>query len=426
MGPMLMTAWPAEWLFVLRHGLFLGPLAAAVLLMLRTGLGSRQAVGALFSLLYGLSLVFVGHTLAIALGVWRYGDPSLQILGFPADIWFGGSLLWGPVLFLAFPRVNPWLFVLPCTALNGLILPALTPFFVPGHLWFGGVVLVFLTAHLPALYLARWTAKDRHLPMRAFLLAVGYGCFAFFVMPTIIMHAMGGDWTILARRPAWGLALAGLGLGAAFVMGLSAVQFFALHGEGTPIPLDPTKRLVRTGLYAYVSNPMQLATASAWVVLGVALNNIWVTLAAGMAVCFVLGMVRWHHRQDLEVRFPNGWPEYRRHVGEWRPRWRPWLPESACLTYDPLRVSHRRLVSSLTSLGLPGLHVAAGVGPLRYCEPHELRVFRGFAAVGKLLNHGNFVTALLGAGLLLIVLPVSTATDFVASAIARPRRQLRA
>ena len=36
---------------------------------------------------------------------------------------------------------------------------------------------------------------------------------------------------------------------------------------------------------------MQLATASAWVVLGVALNNIWVTLAAGMAVCFVLGMV---------------------------------------------------------------------------------------------------------------------------------------
>jgi protein-S-isoprenylcysteine O-methyltransferase Ste14 len=328
--------------------------------------------------------------------------------------------MWGPVLFLAFPRVNPWLFVLLCTALNGLFLPALIPFFVPGHLWFGGVVLVFLTAHLPALYLARWTAEDRHLPMRALLLAVGYGCFAFFVMPTIIMHAMGGDWTVLAMRPAWVLVLAGLGLGAAFVMGLSALQFFAVHGEGTPIPLDPTKRLVRTGLYAYVSNPMQLATACAWAILGTVLDNIWVTLAAGMAVCFVLGMVRWHHRQDLDVRFPTGWPEYRRHVGEWRPRWRPWLPEPALLTYDPLRASHRRLVGSLTNLGLPGLEVAAGMGPLRYCEPHEVREFQGVAAVGKLLNHGNFATALLGAGLLLIVLPVSTATDFVASAIARP------
>ena len=421
-----MTAWSAKWLFVLRSGLFLGPLAAAVLLMSRTGLGSRRAVGALFSLLYGLSLVFVGHTLAIELGIWRYGGQSLQILGFPADIWFGGALLWGPVLFLAFPRVSPWLFVLLCTALNGFMLPALIPFFVPGHLWFAGVVLVFLTAHLPALYLARWTVEDRNLPMRAFLLAVGYGCFAFFVMPTIIMHAMGGDWSVLATRPAWGLVLAVLGLGAACVMGLSAVQFFALHGEGTPIPLDPTKRLVRTGLYAYVSNPMQLATASAWVILGIALGNVWVTLAAAMAVCFVLGMVRWHHRQDLEVRFPNGWPEYRRHVGEWRPRWRPWLPELARLAHDPSRGSHRRLVAALARVGLPGLHIAAGPGPLRYREPHEERDFRGVAAISKLLNHGNFATALLGAGLLLVVLPFAAATGFVASGTARPRRPSRA
>jgi protein-S-isoprenylcysteine O-methyltransferase Ste14 len=425
-GPVLTTAWPAEWLFALRNALFLGPLAAAVLLMARTGFGTRQAVGALFSLLYGLSLVFVGHTLAIELGVWRYGGKSLQLLGFPADIWFGGALLWGPVLFLAFPRVSPFLFVLPCTALNGLMLPALTPFFVPGHLWFAGVVLVFLTAHLPALYLARWTAEDRNLPMRAFLLAVGYGGLAFFVMPTIIMHAMGGDWSALAARPDWGLALAVFGLGVAFVMGLSAVQFFALHGDGTPIPLDPTKRLVRTGLYAYVSNPMQLATAGGWVVLGAALGNIWVILAAGMAVCFVLGMVRWHHRQDLEVRFPDGWPAYRRHVGEWRPRWRPWLPEQSRLAYDPSRGSHRRLVAAMAGIGLPGLQLVAGPGPLRYREPNEERDFRGIAAIGKLLNHGNLATAMLGAGVLLIVLPLHAATGFVVSVMTRSRRPLHA
>ena len=411
---MLTAPWPQTWLFVLRNGLFLGPLAAAVLLTRRTGPGSRQAVGALFALLYGLSLVFVGHTLAIALGAWRYGGRSLQVLGFPADIWFGGALLWGPVLFLTFPRVSPWLFVLPCTVLNGLMLPALVPFFVPGRLWFGAVVLVFLTAHLPALYLARWTAEDRNLPMRAFLLAVGYGGLAFFVVPTIIMRAMGGDWAVLATRPPWFLGLAALGVGTAFVMGLSAVQLFAVHGDGTPIPLDPTRRLVRTGLYAFVSNPMQLATAAAWLVLGVALGNPWVALAAGMAVCFVLGMVRWHHRQDLEVRFPIGWPEYRRHVPEWRPRWRPWLPEPARLTVDPSRGIHRRLAAGIGRLGLPGLRLSAAAGPLRYHEPGEDRDFLGAAAVAKLLNHGNLATALLGAGLLLVVLPVGAAVRFVA------------
>ena len=62
---MLSEPWPAGALFVLRHALFLGPLAAAVLLMARTERGSRRAVGAFFSLLYGLALVFVGHTLAV-------------------------------------------------------------------------------------------------------------------------------------------------------------------------------------------------------------------------------------------------------------------------------------------------------------------------------------------------------------------------
>jgi len=386
-------------------------------------MGSRRAVGALFSLLYGLSLVFVGHTLAIHLGVWSYGGQSMKLLGFPADIWFGGALLWGPVLFLAFPRANPWLLVVPCVALNGLMLPALSPFIVPGRLWFAGVVLVFLTAHLPALYLARWTAEDRNLPMRAALLATGYGFFAFFAMPTLIMHAMGGEWEVLATRPAWVLGLAAFGLAAACVMGLSAVQLFALHGEGTPIPLDPTKRLVRTGVYAYVSNPMQLATAVGWVILGAALGNIWVILAAGMAVCFVLGMVRWHHRQDLEVRFPNEWPDYRSHVAEWLPRWRPWIPEPARLFYDPSRRAHRRLMASLATLDVPGLRIVAASGQLRYREPDEARDFAGAGALAKLLNHGNFATALLGAWVLLLVLPLATVIDLLASTLFRPRRQ---
>lgn len=419
---MLSEPWPTGVLFALRCALFLGPLVAAILLMARIERGSRRAVGAFFSLLYGLALVFVGHTLAIHLGVWSYGGASLKLLGFPADIWFGGALLWGPVLFLAFPRASPWLLVLPCTALNGLVLPALVPFFIPGRLWFAGVVLVFLAAHLPALYLARWTAEERNLPLRAALLATGYGCFAFFVMPTVVMRAMGGEWTELAARPAWVIGLTALGVAAAWVMGLSAVQLFALHGDGTPIPLDPTRRLVRTGLYAYLSNPMQLATASGWLVLGVALGNVWVALAAGMAVCFVLGMVRWHHRQDLELRFPDGWPEYRAHVSEWLPRWRPWVPEPARLCHDPSCRLHQYLVASLARFGAHGLVVLATPGPLRYREPNERRDFSGPAALAKALNHANFATAMLGAALLLLALPLAWAK----AVVTRPGERRRA
>ena len=212
--------------------------------------------------------------------------------------------------------------MLPFVALNGLVLPALAPFVMAGKGWFAGVVLVFLTAHLPALYLAHWTMKDVRLPSRALLLAIGYGCFAFIVTPSVIMHAMGGEWSALTQRPTGVLMLTGLAMLVPFVIGLSAVQMFALHGEGTPIPLDPTKRLVRTGLYAYVANPMQLSTALAWSILGAALGNVSVALAAVMAVCFVLGLVRWHQRRGPRRQVSGrlaGVPRARAGLPRWRP-----------------------------------------------------------------------------------------------------------
>lgn len=407
---MLTEPLPEPVQVVLRQLLFLGPLAAAVPLLARVRRQApRRAIGAFFAFLFGLALTFAGHAVAIAFGAWSFGGDALKVLGFPADLWFGGALLWGPVLFLAFPRTNPWLFVVPCVVLEGLLLPTLSPFFLVGPHWFLGVVLVFVTAHLPALHLARWTEEDRHLPARAALLAVGHGVFAFLVIPTVIMQAMGGNWAVLADRPGWALAAAAAGLGVACVLGLSAVQLFALHGGGTPIPLDPTKRLVRSGIYAYLCNPMQVSTALGWLVLGAVLGNPWVALAAAMAVCFVLGLVRWHHRQDLERRFPLGWPEYRAHVPEWWPRWRPWIAATAGLRHDPSRRTHRWLFAMLARSDARGLATERAPGPLLYREADDGRDFRGAAALAKALNHGNFATAVVGAALLLAVLPPTAA-----------------
>jgi protein-S-isoprenylcysteine O-methyltransferase Ste14 len=273
--------------------------------------------------------------------------------------------------------------------------------------------------------LARWTAADTNLPVRAFLLAIAYGCCAFFVLPTVIMQAMGGSWWVLGDRPTWALVLAGLGLVVLFMLGASAVQMFALHGGGTPIPLDPTRRLVRTGVYAYLTNPMQLSTALAWVIIGAVLGNCWIMLAAGMAVCFVLGMVRWHNRNDLAVRFPQGWQEYRTNVPEWLPRWRPWTLAAASLQYDLGVRWQRQLIACLGRLQARGLDFAATTGRLRYREPTEAQEFNGVAALAKALHHTNAAVALVGAGLLLIVVPASWCVRLTMS-LANPRKGRRA
>jgi len=410
---MLSDPWPPAVLFLLRHALFLGPLAAVVLMMLWRRNEKRMIVGALFSFLYGLPLLFIDHVLTIHFGYWRYGGSALKILGFPADIWFAGALL-GPALFLALPKTPPWLLAALLVGLNGLALPALTPFVTPGPNWFLAVIFVWATTHLPALYLARWTYRNEYLPRRAFLLAIAFGGMAFFLVPTVIMHAMGGDWAILGQRSAPALTLAGLCLAAIAVLGLSGVQMFVLYGAGTPIPLDPTKRLVREGIYAYVCNPMQLSTALAFSVLGLALGNVWVSLAAVMVVVFVLGMVRWHHRNDLAVRFPTGWTVYRSNVPEWLPRWRPWVPEPATLTYDAAVFWQRYAVAALRSFGPVGLSIETRPGRLAYADA---RAFSGVAALAQAMSHCNVTVALIGAAMLLLLLPL----HYVSSAAAEAR-----
>src|SRR5262249_54950888 len=113
------------------------------------------------------------------------------------------------------------------------------------------------------------------------------------------------------------------------VIGLSAVQEFAERGGGTPVPFDPPVRLVTTGVYAYVRNPMQLSATVLLLVLGLTIGNLWVSAAGVMAHVYASGFAGWDEDAGLQRRFGEQWTEYRRSVRRWLPRWRPWLPGDA-------------------------------------------------------------------------------------------------
>lgn len=395
---------PDGLLILLRSILLLGPLALVIYLGWRSREKDRFLVGALFSFLYSMGVLLPTHALAVHYGLWRYGGDALMLLGMPADLWFGGSLLFGPAIFLAFPKLSPLVFTLACVALQGLVFHSLDPFVIAGQGWFIGVVLVFLIVHIPALYLARWTGKNEQLPLRCSLLAFGYGFLAFFVLPTLIMQAMGGSWNLL-ERPIWSFWATATCLAPFMVIGLNGVQMFTVHGHGTPIPLDRTKYFVRSGLYSYVRNPMQLCSASSWIIIGLFLQNIFVSLAAIMAIVFVLGMVRWHHRSDLEVRFHDEWMEYRAFVPEWVPRWKPWIKHPSKFWYHSNSSLSKAYVQWLKKYAV-GIEFGEPQGDKdNYIDGNSGITFRGLSALIYPLFHINFITALVGATLLLAILP---------------------
>ncbi|MDC0116107.1 hypothetical protein OAH97_01360 [Octadecabacter sp.] len=393
---------PEPLMLALRWALLLGPIGLVLVLIKVRQITPRAQIGGLFAFLYGVPMVFVTHSMALHFGWWRYGWDALMVNGIPADILIGGAVLFGPGLYFAFPNTRPLMICLPIViGLHGTVFSSLEPLVYAGPYWFWGVAFVFLVAHLPAIYLAKWTAEDRNLPLRCALLAIMTGGMIFAIVPSLIMQAMGGSWDLL-QRPISVVVVTLVASGLVSTIGLSANQSLCLQGNGTPVPLDPTKRLVTTGIYAYVSNPMQLSAALAFLVLGLFLMNIWIMAAALMAWIFVQGMVRWHHRHDLLKRFPTGWPDYKENVPEWVPRWTPWIRTEATVRLRPDQAVLRKILTHAK-----GLQVQDTTGSATYENTENLIDFRGPSAVLVALTHVNFAWMILAAALLLVLLPIS-------------------
>lgn len=114
------------------------------------------------------------------------------------------------------------------------------------------------------------------------------------------------------------LILAGVGLL------LDSFARFALKGRGTPAPLLPTERLVVSGLYRYVRNPMYVGVVSS--ILGQA-------CVFGSAPLVVYGAVVWlaffgfvllYEEPTLRAQFGEEYIFYCRGVRRWWPRLAPW------------------------------------------------------------------------------------------------------
>ncbi len=153
---------------------------------------------------------------------------------------------------------------------------------------------------------------------------VAFSGLVLVVVPQVIMEQTGGDWAGLLSRSGRSLSLALQALAIPAIVGLSAVQEFASRGRGTPLPYDPPKRLVTTGPYAYVANPMQLSAVLLFVAWGLVLQNLWIAAAGIVAHIFSAGLAGWSEKQDLSERFGDRWQCYRREVRNWWPRWRHW------------------------------------------------------------------------------------------------------
>lgn len=382
------------------------PLSAMIAMWLRWRPSRRALGGTILGLSWNIAVLVPIQFVAARLGWWTFAhDSTPPHVPFPFELILGWAIAWGalPILFRPRPRLTTLLGV--ALLLDVTLMPALHPVLLLGERWLVGEVIALLVCFVPGVLLGWWMTDDRRLGCRASLQVLTFALLAGVLLPGLIVLLTTGAGPAIVTGPS--MLLPQLALLFA-LPGLSAVQEFVQRGGGTPIPFDPPKRLVTSGIYAYVANPMQLSMALCYLAVGVMLRSWWVALAAVMNVVYSEGIARWDEDHDLIARAGEGWERYRDSVRRWLPRWKPF--DASVLNRGVARLYVDGSCAECTQLGRwllarnpVGLSIDSAEsypGPslerITYDPADGSGHESGVAAVARALEHLSFGWALVG------------------------------
>ena len=159
--------------------------------------------------------------------------------------------------------------------------------------------------------------------------AVG-GTFAC-VLPYLL-----NEWHFHRPLPYWAVAQAAGGLLiCAGLVPLAASFIDFIKADGTPVPVASPPRLVVSGFYRYVRNPIYVGFLAILIGEVLLFGSSGLLEYAAVAWCIAAAAVRFYEEPVLARKFGAEYQDYRRAVRAWIPRPRPWTPSrGACAERD--------------------------------------------------------------------------------------------
>jgi protein-S-isoprenylcysteine O-methyltransferase Ste14 len=389
----------------LRFGAMYLPLMAALLTCLLRRNERRRGVACLLSLVWAMVSLLALQRVNQWAGWWSFDVGGVEFCGMPLELYVGWVLLWGVVPQLLFVRTRIVWVAVVMVLVDLVAMPLCTPMVMLGPGWLAGEAAGLVMVLLPSLCLARWTAVDSHLRLRAAMQVVLAGALVLFFLPeTIFDLRPGRGWAPLMETTGWVRQLWAELLLLLALPGVAGVMEFAERGEGTPIPYDPPKRLVRSGIYRYIANPMQLSCLLVMVLWATWLRSGWMAGAAAMCMVYSAGLAEWDEAEDLKHRFGEEWMSYRSYVHNWWPRWRPYSAGPASRLYMAETCGPCAELRSWLEAQKPmGLEIvdaeslpAGSIERMRYVPRDGSGSVEGVRALGCALEHLSLSWALAG------------------------------
>ncbi len=281
----------------------------------------------------------------ISMGYWAYWPMPFSLRGIPLDLHLDWGLIWGFFLVWLYSKLRRYwrgpLFVLIYLSIWTLVTVlfdaavARQMLFLSGadpHWWVADIVFLFVVQSITLMVYHTGLFPSprpfwRSLACRIrSVLYVGTLAYVFYgYLPRLVLsltHQENIRPLLDMRNPLLFCALAALPI----ALGTWATLAFTDIGFGTPLPLDPPRRLITTGPYAYVRNPMQIAGMLLALLLPLQYPSpyIWFYLLDMGLVSIVLFKI--FEQGELEDRFTKEYALYSEAVRNWIPRRAPYHP----------------------------------------------------------------------------------------------------
>jgi protein-S-isoprenylcysteine O-methyltransferase Ste14 len=136
-----------------------------------------------------------------------------------------------------------------------------------------------------------------------------------------------GEWQFHRPLPYWAVAQAAGGLLICAGLAPIVVSFIEFtRADGTPVPVASPRRLVVSGFYRYVRNPIYVGFLVVLTGEALLFGSPGLVEYTAVAWCIGAAAVRFYEEPTLARKFGAGYRDYRRAVRAWVPRLHPWTP----------------------------------------------------------------------------------------------------
>jgi protein-S-isoprenylcysteine O-methyltransferase Ste14 len=198
---------------------------------------------------------------------------------------------------------------------------------LPAMLWSGVLAVALSPAKDSMFRRAKSPASDGWILTKTGVQVVIIWTLILFIIPFFIVQLEDKLGIVRFAFP-FQKILASIFFIAISFVGLSGAYTMSKIGKGTPLPLDTATRLVVSGVYAFVRNPMAISGIGQGLAVGLWLGSPLVLLYALMGGFMWQIVFRPLEEADLQTKFGTDYERYCREVRCWTPRFKSYQIET--------------------------------------------------------------------------------------------------